>query len=397
MCKKLNNTKMKNYSIVFTKSIFIISFIFINQICISQNVGIGSESFTPDQSAVLELKSTEQGFLPPRMTSLQRDAIQNPSIGLVIYNIDEDCIEIRKSDGWFNLCAGTDPCAGSISLSAPSTSIHITTPTQITWNWNTVSETMGYKYNTLNNYGTAIDNGNTTTYTQTNLECETQYNLYVWAYNACGNSVSNILSVSTSACPGPCDGITPPAKTGGGTYSIVGIGNQCWFAENLREPHANSWCYNNDCATYEETYGRFYTWSSAQASCPSGWHLPTDAEWVQMEEFLGMCSGSESPCSGSTSWRGTNEGAKLKSASLWSSPNNCGETTCNYSGFNALPGGRNAFDGSFMAIGTHGMWWTATAYDSNSAWYRTLHHSQSGISRTYYDKVDRYMVRCIKN
>jgi hypothetical protein len=53
---------------------------------------------------VLDLKSTRQGFLPPRLSSVQRNAITNPTEGLVIYNSTSHCLEVYRGAGWFNLC-----------------------------------------------------------------------------------------------------------------------------------------------------------------------------------------------------------------------------------------------------------------------------------------------------
>lgn len=61
----------------------------------------------PQSSAVLELQSTQQGFLPPRLTTAQRNAISNPAIGLTIFNTDKDCIEFfTQQQGWYSPCIG---------------------------------------------------------------------------------------------------------------------------------------------------------------------------------------------------------------------------------------------------------------------------------------------------
>jgi uncharacterized protein (TIGR02145 family) len=73
----------------------------------SGNVGVGTEN--PHSSAALEVESTNKGFLPPRMTETQRDLINNPEAGLMIYNIDTECINIYKPGGWFELCGECIP------------------------------------------------------------------------------------------------------------------------------------------------------------------------------------------------------------------------------------------------------------------------------------------------
>ncbi len=82
-------------------------------------VGIGTQ--TPDASAILELESTEKGLLPPRMTSLERDAIVNPKEGLIIYNTNANCVEIFIMAKWFNVCLGGESNISSTDILNPHT------------------------------------------------------------------------------------------------------------------------------------------------------------------------------------------------------------------------------------------------------------------------------------
>lgn len=61
---------------------------------------------TPHASAALDLTSTTRGLLVPRMTKAQRNAIPSPAVGLLIYNTEQNCIEFRRNDGWYNVCTG---------------------------------------------------------------------------------------------------------------------------------------------------------------------------------------------------------------------------------------------------------------------------------------------------
>jgi len=77
---------------------------------------IGGTAGPGDASAVLELQSTSQGLLPPRMSTTQRDAISSPATGLTIYNTTDNCIQVYKgaaNGGWYNFCNAT---AGSFSF-----------------------------------------------------------------------------------------------------------------------------------------------------------------------------------------------------------------------------------------------------------------------------------------
>jgi len=85
--------------------------------------------------------------------------------------------------------------------SSPVAATQTPSGTQIIWDWNTVAGATGYKWNTTNNYGTAIDLGAGSTCTQSGLNCGTPYTIYVWAYNACGYSAVTTLSSTTSPVP----------------------------------------------------------------------------------------------------------------------------------------------------------------------------------------------------
>ncbi len=173
------------------------------------------------------------------------------------------------------------------------------------------------------------------------------------------------------------------------TYKTVKIGNQIWMAENLAYDIGNGcWAYNNDKSNVA-TYGRLYNWSAAKSACPSGWHLPADAEWKELEMVIGM-SQSEAD---DTGWRGTNEGKKLKATTGW---NNNGNDTDDY-GFSALPGGFRYSNGSFGNVGGGGYWWSATEHNSSHAWGRYLAYSSSGVRRTNYYEKDGFSVRCVRD
>ncbi|NBC81741.1 MAG: hypothetical protein GVY19_00010 [Bacteroidetes bacterium] len=198
----------------------------------------------------------------------------------------------------------------------------------------------------------------------------------------------------------------------GNLYKIVRIGNQWWFAENLKTTkyndgseipfvtdtasttHAYSW-YNNNVVN-NNIYGSLYNWHVIETEklCPVGWHVPSDKEWQQLEMNLGMSEDDANDYND----RGTNEGGKMKvvGLSFWYSPNS-GAT--NESGFSALPGGYHSHAGGFGELGYHGYWWTATERSGNSAWGRSLSYGSSSISRYYfgYYKNTGLAVRCVKD
>ena len=196
----------------------------------------------------------------------------------------------------------------------------------------------------------------------------------------------------------------------GNNYPVIQIGTgkcspQIWMAENLKTtkfkdgttPIPNvtenaAWgvlsapaycCYNNETA-YKTIYGALYNWYTVSTGnlCPTGWHVPTDAEWTTLTTYF---LGGESVAGGKLKETGTFH---------WTSPNT-GAT--NETGFTALPGGYRSPDGGFCCTGIYGKWWSASEPDASNAWVRYLGNSSSDISRSLFNKNYGLSVRCLKN
>jgi uncharacterized protein (TIGR02145 family) len=199
----------------------------------------------------------------------------------------------------------------------------------------------------------------------------------------------------------------------GRTYDLVEIGGQCWFADNLAtDQYRNgdliptgldntTWqnttagayaIYNNDPAN-DVTYGKLYNWYTTVDSrglCPTGWHVPTDCEWMYLESSLGMSVADQE----TEGYRGTNEGGALKATTNWNSPNT-GAT--NSSGFTALPGGSRFVIGSYFSFGLNGFWWSSTENVSVLAWFRFLGYVNSNVLRGGTNKRNGFSVRCVRD
>ncbi len=199
----------------------------------------------------------------------------------------------------------------------------------------------------------------------------------------------------------------------GRTYDLVEIGGQCWFADNLAtEQYRNgdpiptgldnvTWesttagayaIYNNDLAN-DVTYGKLYngyTTVDSRGLCPTGWHVPTDCEWMYLEGSLGMSVTDQE----TLGLRGTNEGGALKSTTNWTSPNT-GAT--NSSGFTAFPGGYRYINGTYDYGGDAGYWWSSTEFGSGNAWVRILNYNLSDVYRSNYNKHFGFSVRCVRD
>jgi len=159
------------------------------------------------------------------------------------------------------------------------------------------------------------------------------------------------------------------------TYKTVVIGSQTWMAENLNYAIYSSVCYDNksdNCAKY----GRLYNYSMAMSICPSGWHLPSEAEWDRLIAAVG----------------GDSAGTKLKSTDGWNSD---GNGTDQYE-FSALPGGYSSSLGRFSNVGNSGYWWSAMKGNSANARSRNMSYDNSDvISGT--GKSNLYSVRCVRD
>ncbi len=223
-----------------------------------------------------------------------------------------------------------------------------------------------------------------------------------------GNTTCATQNISVTGCGGQTS-----LTYDGRTYDLVEIGGQCWFADNLAtDQYRNgdliptgldnaTWqnttagayaIYNNDLAN-DVTYGKLYNWYTTVDSrglCPTGWHVPTDCEWMYLEGSLGM-SVTDQETAG---YRGTNEGGSLKSTTGWTSPNT-GAT--NSSGFTAFPGGYRVNGGTYDYIGNGGYWWSSTEYDSTSAWDRILAYDYSDVIRVNNGKRLGFSVRCVRD
>jgi uncharacterized protein (TIGR02145 family) len=168
----------------------------------------------------------------------------------------------------------------------------------------------------------------------------------------------------------------------GNVYNWVQIGDQVWMAENLAYAPSggNYWTYDDD-NTNVETYGYLYDWQKASNVCPDGWHLPSDAEWTELTDFLGGIGVA---------------GGKMKETgtSLWSSPN---EEATNESDFSGLPGGARLSSGKFYGIDITAYFWSSTESGSSHAWYRRLAYDGTDVYRGTNYKDSGFSVRCVRD
>jgi uncharacterized protein (TIGR02145 family) len=167
----------------------------------------------------------------------------------------------------------------------------------------------------------------------------------------------------------------------GKKYKAVRIGRQTWMAENLNYAASGSKCYENNSGNCAK-YGRLYDWTTAKNVCPSGWHLPSAAEWNVLTAAV---DGHETA------------GKKLKAKSGWNSFQGKSGNGTDEFGFSALPGGLGGSDGDFVLVGGSGLWWSANEYDSYRAYRWFMVCSDIAVGRNYHSKSDLYSVRCVQD
>ena len=216
-----------------------------------------------------------------------------------------------------------------------------------------------------------------------------------------GGAVTVNGNLSITLDPNACGNPVTDARDGK-IYNTVLIGTQCWFAQNLNvgtrisgsltqtnNSIIEKYCYNNDennCTVY----GGLYQWNEAmqysttegvKGICPTGWHLPTDAEWTTLTDFLG----------------GINlAGGKMKETGTahWLSPNS-GATNSN--GFTALPGGCRYTDGNFIVLTNNAYFWSSSQHGAPYTWDRSLTYFGEYIVRFDDYKTYGFSSRCVKD
>jgi uncharacterized protein (TIGR02145 family) len=245
--------------------------------------------------------------------------------------------------------------------------------------------------------GKTSDGSGTGSYTSSvsGLSANTLYYLRSFASNSAGTAYGEVIFVKTRT--------GEVSDVDGNTYTTVTIGNQVWMAENLKTTKYNDgnpipnvtdgiawgtlktpgYCWYENNISNKEPYGALYNWYTIQNGnlCPTGWHVPTDTEWLALANYLGGLPVA---------------GGKLKEigVSHWITPNT---TATNETGFTAVAGGGRVGE-LFSSIKWYANYWTATEYDSETA-YSTCAESTSALlwyHEKNWTKRIGFSIRCIK-
>lgn len=286
-----------------------------------------------------------------------------------------------------------------------------------TVNPNLLASDVTFEWGTTTGYGTSVTvpqspvTGNSVISvkaTLNGLNPGTLYHYRIKAVNEIGTTAGTDLTFTAT---------TPVTDSESNSYNTVAIGSQVWMAENLKTTKYSNgdligttlsdiglettpkyqWAYDNNEINVP-LYGRLYTWyavADVRNICPTGWHVPSDAEWTTFTDYLTL---NGFGYQGS----GTDIAKSIASASGWNlsiQPGTAGndQVSNNVTGFSALPGGYRFGNGTFENVGV-GNWWTATEYGGiPTAWWRSMGHMSSDVSRANFAKVYGMSVRCIKN
>ena len=393
-----------------------------------QSVGIGTT--TPNSSAKLDVSASNQGFLPPRMTYTQRNAIVSPAAGLIIYCTTcgtNGELQVYTGSGWMSMIQGT----ATDSIRNPT--ITTTSATSITYSSATCGGNIsnggglaviqrGVVWNTVTAPTIALttktnDGSSTGAFTSniTGLLSNTRYYVRAYVTNSQGTFYGNEINFTTA----PYALVT---DTSGNSYPVINICSQIWMGKNLnvsryrngdiipkvtdsaewRNLTTGAWCwYRNDSATYASTYGKLYNWyavNDPRGLAPNGWHIPSDPEWAN----LSSCIDSNTDTTfnfNQNSLMSIKAGKALKETDTlrWKSPN----FATNSSRFTALPGGGRSWSGGWLANKTQGIFWSRTNIADQTllnprSTIIFLRNNDSAVYQFSQDQKSGFSVRCIK-
>jgi len=223
-----------------------------------------------------------------------------------------------------------------------------------------------------------------------------------------GGKTCSIAIDVENAIQNPTSGYGPNLKDAeGNTYKTVFIGTQQWMGENLKVSKysdgttipnitdntqwqnntTGAWAYYNNNAANNTKEGKLYNWYAVSKTtngnknvCPTGWHVPSDAEWTVLTDYLGGASVA---------------GGKMKEVTTyWISPNTDATNTSLFTGH---PGGHRNDNGGYNYIGRIGFWWSSTEDVTADAWNRVLVYNGGIAGRDSHNKYYGFSVRCLRD
>ncbi|MBI4648201.1 MAG: hypothetical protein HY738_16860 [Bacteroidia bacterium] len=311
---------------------------------------VGGFSLTKGINDSLYLFSDRTGFNVTYLTQTERDAITNPRLSSIIFNTTDSCLQIYLGY-WESIWCTPMNCIYPTILTQPVDSLVTVAGGNVFFAVSATGSKIYYKWQERTDGGSTwkmlSDGGVNPQYSGTHTDTlvinniPVNYNLYKYrclVSNACGSELSSDATLF-AGCGTPFTD-SRDSKI----YNTVLIGTQCWMAENLNfgtminsttggqfqtdNAVIEKYCYSNNSANCS-TYGGLYEWNemmqynpsdagnpgTTQGICPSGWHIPTDAELTTLTDYLGgeSVAGGKMKEIGTTHWTSPNTGATNES------------------------------------------------------------------------------------
>lgn len=295
-----------------------------------------------------------------------------------------------------------------------------------------VSKGFDWKLTDGGAYTTVTVTGDTLTYALSGLTSNTSYTYRAFVTTSTETRYSEEWEFYTipEGDALPCPGTPTVTDIDGNVYNTVQIGNQCWMKENLRTARYSDgtsiplgsdsstttgyrYDYTNSAIPFEQR-GYLYNWkavmrnsissetnpSGVQGICPTGWHVPSDAEWAQLTDYVGSqnayrCGGSSyyiaKALASNTGWN----------TSPYSESCTVGDIqgTNNATGFSALPTGYYyGYYNSHNGSGGSAYFWSSTTWAPYAyVWYRMLGYNGDSVDRNSFYMFNGYSVRCLRD
>ncbi len=331
-------------------------------------VAINTDNSDADASAILDLKSTDKGFLPPRMTQAERDAIDDPAEGLIIFNTTTNCLNFFVGPDWFEACGEALPLPAALGNSFTSFSNGAPSNENFSANSTCANELISAGHSIHTCSGTVTTPNATYNMVLINGQCWMLEDLKEPSTAPCGDAINTGCNIWLATSPGPGD---------------MGY----WGYYNTATPNGSAGWATSEPSPGE---GLLYQWSAAmngspgertQGVCPDGWHIPSDCEWMYLEHGLGMSIADQQ----SLNMRNSGTIAPKMSAFIGDGNNS--------SGFSILLKGNRLPTGSFLNRDTGRGYWASSDVINR----RHTSNTSDGLGRVSSVKDVALSVRCIKD
>ena len=223
----------------------------------------------------------------------------------------------------------------------------------------------------------------------------------------------------------PCPQHPTVTDYDGNVYNTVQIGTQCWMKENLKTSHyadgtyipvadtiSHSISYRyfpEDDSSNVSTYGCLYNWaavmngnsastavpSNVQGVCPTGWHVPSAAEWIVMQDYVGAQNDCQCGHRSDLIAKALSSTTAWESSTIYCSPGYLPMYN-NASGFSALPAGYY-YGGGYSVLGREAWFWSTDEVGVNGAAYRNIQNYLANFQEAGISNYFGLSVRCLKD